>query len=55
MWAVGCMLYEFLVGCPPFESDKESTTLQKITNKSVCVPISVCRKASDLICKVQCF
>jgi serine/threonine protein kinase len=52
-WAVGVILFEMLVGYPPFASENSSITWQKIQNwrKFLVIPsdVHVSSQAADLI------
>ncbi|CDW54620.1 Pkinase domain containing protein [Trichuris trichiura] len=49
LWALGVLLYEFLVGSAPFYSQKQEETFRRIVNCSYKIPKSVSPGASDLI------
>ncbi|KAK6048601.1 kinase domain protein [Cooperia oncophora] len=51
-WAVGVLLFEMLVGRPPFEHPDQAVTLQAIMNCRYAIPSSVKEGASDLIRKL---
>lgn len=51
-WAIGVLLYEMLVGRPPFEHIDQSHTLEAILYCRYIVPPSVSQGASDLIRKL---
>nr|DBA28940.1 TPA: hypothetical protein GDO54_009222 [Pyxicephalus adspersus] len=49
VWSLGCMLYTFLVGRPPFDTDTVKNTLNKIVLADYEMPSFVSREAKDLI------
>ncbi|CAN2388851.1 positive regulation of centriole replication [Pristimantis euphronides] len=49
VWSLGCMLYTFLVGRPPFDTDTVKNTLNKIVLADYEMPTFVSREAKDLI------
>lgn len=53
MWCLGILCYEFLVGRPPFESNNQPATYEKITALSVDYPSHVTIGAKDLISGVS--
>lgn len=48
-WCIGILMYEFLVGRPPFESKDQETTFNKIQSLSYSFPSWVSNSAKDLI------
>ncbi|XP_002734025.1 serine/threonine-protein kinase PLK4-like [Saccoglossus kowalevskii] len=52
VWSLGCMLYTFLVGRPPFDSDAVKSTLNKVVLAEYEVPDYVSDEAKDLIFKM---
>lgn len=52
IWGLGVLLYEFLVGDPPFESEDESGTHRRIETGDVTFPDHVSMDARDLIMKL---
>ncbi|XP_069834687.1 serine/threonine-protein kinase PLK4 isoform X2 [Dendropsophus ebraccatus] len=49
VWSLGCMLYTFLVGKPPFDTDTVKNTLNKIVLADYEMPSFMSREAKDLI------
>jgi len=49
IWSLGVLLYEFLVGRPPFESENERETTMKISQVQVNFPEWVSEEAKDLV------
>lgn len=52
LWAIGVLCYEFLVGKPPFEHDKQSDTYKAIKSVSFTYPDYVRRGPRELISKL---
>jgi serine/threonine protein kinase len=51
VWQLGILLYEFLSGSTPFESDSDTIMCRKICNVELHFPESVPPLARDLIAK----
>lgn len=49
VWSLGCMLYTFLVGRPPFDTDTVKNTLNKIVLADYEMPSFMSREAKELI------
>ena len=49
MWALGCIIYQMLVGSPPFVSATQYTTFERIRGGNVEFPLSLPPFAVDLI------
>jgi len=49
IWTVGILCYEFLTGVPPFESQTQGETYQKITSLSYKFPSYLSEGAKDFI------
>lgn len=52
-WCIGILLYEFLVGSPPFESNSQNETYKRIVKCDIKYPEHVSPGARDLIGKVR--
>ncbi|PNY09338.1 serine/threonine-protein kinase CBK1-like protein, partial [Trifolium pratense] len=57
-WSLGAILYEMLVGYPPFCSDDPRMTCRKIVNWKTCLKFpeepKISAEAKDLICRLLC-
>jgi serine/threonine protein kinase len=51
-WSVGILLYEFLVGKPPFETPSPQQTLVRIRNMAYKIPSEVSEGPREIITKV---
>ncbi|XP_034839569.1 aurora kinase B-like [Maniola hyperantus] len=51
-WCIGVLLYEFLVGKPPFESEDQEKTFARILSLDVIYPSYVPSGAKDLLSKL---
>ena len=51
-WALGVLLYEFLVGVPPFETESHSATYRRIQRVDIRWPHGMPDDARDLIGKL---
>ncbi|KAM4708221.1 serine/threonine-protein kinase PLK4 [Discoglossus pictus] len=49
VWSLGCMLYTFLVGHPPFDTDTVKNTLNKIVLADYDIPSFISKEARELI------
>ncbi|XP_075056098.1 serine/threonine-protein kinase PLK4 [Mixophyes fleayi] len=49
VWSLGCMLFTFLVGRPPFDTDTVKNTLNKVVLADYEMPKCISREAKDLI------
>merc|ERR1719410_1216355 len=52
VWALGVLMFEFLCGTPPFESQEQKHTFHKMRNVTFCFPGHVSAEARDLIKKL---
>ncbi|XP_003738362.1 serine/threonine-protein kinase PLK4-like [Galendromus occidentalis] len=52
LWSLGCMLYTFLTGSPPFHDPKIRSTLTKVVMSSIQIPSNLSAEARDLIGKL---
>lgn len=53
-WALGCILYEFLVGISPFSADTVPEVFDNIVNRRIEWPTDMSENAKDLIGKLLC-
>lgn len=51
-WSVGVLLYEFLVGKPPFEDKDRNTTLRNIQKINYIFPENFPSGAKDIVSQV---
>ena len=49
LWSIGCMLYNLLVGEPPFHSSEVRNTLEKVISIDYHLPEQLSEDAKDLI------
>lgn len=52
VWSLGVLLFEFLVGSPPFEAEGHSATYRRISRVDLVFPKGVAEDAQDLISKL---
>lgn len=52
VWSLGVLMYEFLVGSPPFEAQGHHETYKKISRVDMSFPDHVSKPARDLIMKL---
>lgn len=52
VWALGILMYELLVGSPPFEEEYKSATYKRIAKVDLRLPAHVNSEAADLITKL---
>lgn len=53
-WAVGVLVYELLVGCPPFYDKSKSNTEARIVSGMPHFPPTISEAAKDFICAGVC-
>lgn len=51
-WSLGCILYTFLVGSPPFESAEIKDTFEKVSRAQYELPVWLSTDAQDLVAKL---
>ncbi|XP_065839173.1 serine/threonine-protein kinase PLK4-like [Oscarella lobularis] len=49
VWSLGCMLYTFLIGKPPFDTEGVKSTLTKVATGDYVMPKHLSAEAQDLI------
>ncbi|GLD98260.1 hypothetical protein PINS_up006957 [Pythium insidiosum] len=52
IWTLGILMYEFLVGTPPFEAESNTETYKRIANVDLKFPSHVSALARDLLTKI---
>ena len=52
VWSLGVLMYEFLVGTPPFEAEGHSATYRRISRVDLRFPKGLSEDAKDLIFKL---
>ncbi|KAJ0410854.1 hypothetical protein ATCC90586_007890 [Pythium insidiosum] len=52
IWTLGILMYEFLVGVPPFEAESNTETYKRIANVDLKFPSHVSALARDLLTKI---
>ncbi len=52
VWSLGVLMYEFLVGSPPFEAQGHHETYKKIAKVDIKYPAHISAEAKDLIGKL---
>ena len=52
VWSLGCMLYTFLIGRPPFDTQAVKSTLNRVIAASYDVPAHLSAEAKSLICSL---
>ena len=51
IWGLGILTYEFCVGRPPFESESNRDTYNRIRNLEYCFPATLSLEVQDFISK----
>jgi serine/threonine protein kinase len=51
-WTIGCLLYEMVVGQPPYQDDNTKVLYEKILSKEIKYPRFMSTACQDLISKV---
>ena len=54
IWSLGCLLYSFLTGRPPFDSPDLPSTFERVRNLDYHVPGHISAPARDLITRLLC-
>lgn len=49
VWSLGCMLYTFLVGRPPFDTEAVKTTLNRVILAEFYLPEHLSNEVKDLL------
>ena len=49
IWGLGILTYEFIVGSPPFESNTQRETYDRISALDYCFPYNMTKEAKDFI------
>ncbi|EIF48798.1 aurora-b kinase ark1 [Brettanomyces bruxellensis AWRI1499] len=52
VWALGVLMYELLVGRPPFEDENSGVTYRRIVKVDLRIPTFISSEAADLIKKL---
>lgn len=52
LWALGCVVYQMLVGSPPFRAASEYLTFQRITALDLDMPADMPPAAADLVSRL---
>jgi serine/threonine protein kinase len=52
VWGLGVLLYEFLIGSPPFEDSSEKGTYKKIKSLNPVFPPRITKEAKDLVTRL---
>jgi len=52
VWSLGILMYEFLVGSPPFEAQGHHETYKKISKVDIAYPPHITPEARDLISRL---
>lgn len=52
LWAIGCIIYQMLVGKPPFKGSTEYQTFELIKNREFTFPENFIPTARDIVNKL---
>jgi len=52
VWSLGVLMFEFLVGRPPFEAEQHTDTYRRIAQVDLQIPPNLSAEARDLLCRL---